>query len=159
MCEPISASTAIMLGVAAASAGAAAYTVHQQTKTQKAIAENNANIAEAAAQDAELRGEKAAQETLQQSRQLASAQRAAFSARGVDISEGTAAEVLGQTDFFGQMDAATARNNGRKEAWNARAQKVGYQIEERAARPGMAAGLSLLSSGSQVASRWYTAGG
>lgn len=156
MCEPTTA-TLLYAAIAttAVSAGVGAYSAYSQGRTQKAVAANNANIAEMAAADAENRGETAAQAATQQARQVASAQRAAFSARGVDIGEGTASDVIAQTDFFGQADAATARTNGRKEAWNARAQKAGYQMEAASTNPGLNAGLSLLGGAGQVASQWY----
>lgn len=145
----------VALGVAIVGAITAASAANQQAKTNRQIANNNAAVAEAAAGDAEKRGEQNAIEATRKARQLASAQRAAFSARGVDVSEGTAADIIEQTDFFGQSDAATARTNARKEAWNARAQKRGYEIESAANDPGRATTYSLLGSATGVANKWY----
>lgn len=145
----------IALGVAIVGAITAASAANSQAKANRAIANNNAAIAEAAAQDAGKRGEQNAIQAQQRARQVASAQRAAFSARGVDISDGTAADVIEQTDFFGQQDAATARTNANKEAWNARAQKRGYEVEAAANDPGRATTYSLLGSATGVANRYY----
>jgi len=145
----------VVLGVAIVGAITAGVAANQQAKTNQKIASNNMQIAEAAATDAEKRGGQAAIDAQRQARQVASAQRAAFSARGVDISEGTAADIVEQTDFFGQADAATARTNASKEAWNARAQKRGYAIDYAANDPGKATTLSLLGSSTSVASKWY----
>ncbi len=141
--------------IAAVAAGISAKAAHDQSKTNQKIANNNVNIAEAAAVDAKSRGEKNAQEAQRKARQIASMQRAAFSAKGVDISDGTAADVIEQTDFFGQSDAATARTNADKEAWNARAQKRGYEIQEASNNPNSAMYTSLLTSAGTVASKWY----
>lgn len=126
-----------------------------QAKANHAIAQNNMAIADMQAEDSLKRGEQQAQEAQRKARAIASAQRAAYSARGLDISEGTPADVIEQTDFFGQADAATARTNARKEAWAYRARGRGYGIEASANNPSNAFGMSLLSSAPAVASRWY----
>lgn len=141
---------ALIVGALVSAKGA-----HDQADTNQKIASNNAAIAESQAQDATRRGDEEASAAMRRARQVAGAQRAGFSARGIDITDGTAADILDQTDFFGQVDAATARTNGQKEAWNLRARKRGYEIEGNANNPNRAATTSLLGSSGAVAKQWY----
>lgn len=146
----------VTMALSAGSAVVGAVGAYQQSQTTKAIAENNAHTAGVQAEDAIRRGDLEAQNQMRQSRQMVGAQRAAYSARGLDISTGTPADVIEQTDFFGQSDAATARTNARKEAWAYRTQQAGFQGEANAQNPMMAATSSLLSSAGSVASKWYS---
>jgi hypothetical protein len=145
-----------MVAVAAASAVASARAAYVQTSVARDTAKYNAQLAETQAQDARTRGAEEASRIRRQNDQLIGAQRAAFSAKGLDISDGSVGDALDQTDFFSQVDQSTARQNAAKEAWNLRARKAGYEYEARNARPGMAAATSLLSSASSVASKWKT---
>lgn len=146
----------IVMGVAAA---AGAVGARNQAKANQQVAQNNAAIAEMQAQDAEIRGEKAAQQVRRNTSQMVGTQRAVMAARGLDLAEGTPADIIDQTDFFGQVDEQTTRNNAKKEAWNARAQKVGYNIEAAANNPNTAFTTSLLGSAGSVASAWSTRSG
>ena len=92
-----------------------------------------------------------------QAAQLKGAQRAAMAANGLDLNEGTAAELQDQTDFFGATDAATTRTNARKQAWQYRQQGNAYGAQANSAMPNayMEAGGTILSGASKVASSWY----
>jgi hypothetical protein len=146
----------VMLALSAGSAVMGAAGAYQQSQASKAVAENNAHTAGVQAEDAIRRGDLEAQNQMRQSRQMVGAQRAAYSARGLDISTGTPSDVIEQTDFFGQSDAATARTNARKEAWAYRTQQAGFQGEASAQNPMMAATASLLGSAGSVANKWYS---
>lgn len=150
MCEP----TTIALALSATSAAVGAKGAYDQARSAKNIANYNAQLAETQAQDARTRGDEEASRIRRQNNQLAGAQRAAFSAKGLDIGDGSVGDALDQTDFFSQVDQSTARQNAAKEAWNLRARKAGYEYEARNARPGQAAVASLLSSAPSVASKW-----
>jgi len=166
MCEPATL-TMVAVGFSAASAGASAYGTYQQGKANNAVAENNqrmlesnAKLEEDRALDAKNKGELDAQAVRRNASQVEGAQRVALAANGLDLQSGTAFDLVGQTDFFGRADAATARSNASKEAWainnnaaNMRAQGQNYSGR---ANPGRAAGLSLLGSASSVADKWYT---
>jgi len=147
----------VVVGLAIASAVMSARAAYVQSSTNKKIATNNRIIAEQQAADATKRGETAAQESVRKARAIASAQRAAFAARGVDLS-GTAADIVNQTDFFGQSDAVTSRDNAAREAWGFRARAAGFQGQANASNPWESAGGSLLSSAPAVASKWYGTG-
>ena len=139
-----------MVAVAAVAA-ISAYTTYDAKKSAKDQANYNASVAELESQDAKRAGDEEAAKVRRQNAQLAGAQRAGFSARGIDFTEGSAGDALDQTDFFSQIDQATAKQNAAKQAWNLRARKQGYQYEAAAQRPGFS---SLLAAGSTVASKW-----
>jgi hypothetical protein len=164
MCEPTtiaavasyfgaSAATASTIGTAVSigSTALGAVSAYQGAQTQKAIANSNAKVADMQAKDARERGEKAAQEARQRGSLIEGAQRTSLSARGLDLSEGTPNDILGQTDFFTQSDIATARTNGRKEAFAAKTQAANYRMEAGAVNPG----LTLLGGAAKVADKWY----
>lgn len=148
MCNPVIAFMAVSAVVSAVGA-------RGQAKADRAAAQQNQAIAEVQASDATMRGEQEAQAINRNARQTVGAQRAAYAARGVDLGVGTPADVMDQTDFFGQADATTARNNAAKEAWGYRARGAGFAADAANANPNRAAGLSLLGSAGSVASSWY----
>lgn len=148
MCNPV-------IGFMAASAVVSAIGARGQAQAARNAAQMNQNIAEVQAQDATMRGEQEAQAINRNARQTVGAQRAAYAARGVDLTYGTPADVIDQTDFFGQADATTVRNNAAKEAWGYRARGAGFAAEAANSSPNRAAGLSLLGSAGSVASSWY----
>ncbi len=125
------------------------------------MAESNAAAASDAAKSAIERGDKDAASARRNAGQVVGAQRAAFSARGIDISDGTAADLLDQTDFFGQSDAATIRTNARKEAYNYQARAAGLNAQASMESPFLSAGTSLLGSAGSVSDKWlrYTGKG
>lgn len=145
-----------IVGAAIVSALTTAAAAYQQARTNKAIAKNNQEVANFAADDAQRRGETKAMESQRKARQVASAQRAAYAARGLDMSVGTPADVIEQTDFFGQADAATARDNAAKEAWGLKMQGRGFGIQASAANGNEAFATSLLGSAGAVSDKWYT---
>ncbi len=134
-------------------------------QAQAQVAQNNALIAGWQAQDAMARGDRAAHVSGSKTRQLKGSQRAALAANGVDMTEGSALNILTDTDYFGAIDAGTIKDNAAREAWMLRNQAAGYtaqagMLNDRASdeSPWQAAGSSLLTSGGRVAERWYSPG-
>lgn len=127
-----------------------------QARYEAGVASNNALSAEYAAADARRRGELDAQRVNRNASQLMGKQRAELAARGLDIAEGTPGDILDQTNFFGQIDANTARYNGQLEAWQNETKAVNYRAQAGAAygRVGAAKTGSLLSGAASVADRW-----
>lgn len=174
MCTPSlmpSASTMSSIGTGMQIAGMVsnAFGAYNQSKAtqqaydyQAAVNRNNAQIAEWQARDAITRGQKAEQAQRLKTAQLKSSQRASFAARGVSLAEGSAANILQDTDFMGNVDALTIRDNAAREAWGHRVQAGNYAadadaLSARAASesPAGKAFTSLLTSGGAVASSWY----
>lgn len=154
MCEP----TTIALIATAAGTAITAKGMYDQGQVAKQTASNNAKMAEYAAQDAQRRGEDDAAMIQRKGAALKSAQRVSQAAKGLDITYGTAADLQDQTDFFTQSDAATARTNAARDAWNMRARGSMALAEGRAAAQNatMQAAGSLLAGSGQVADKWYT---
>ena len=146
MCDPLT--------IAVTSAAVSAKGAYDQAKSAKDTANYNASVAEMQAQDARARGDDEASRVRRQNAQLAGAQRASFSAKGIDFGDGSAGDAMDQTDFFSQVDQNTARDNAKREVWNLRARKAGYEYEARTARPGQAAFTTLLAHAPTVHDKW-----
>lgn len=171
MSGAISASTlaSVSMGLAGAGMVTSAYGAYNQSKANKAAYEyqagvnaNNAKIAEWQAQDALQRGARAEQQQRLKTAQLKGSQRASLAARGIALDEGSALNILDDTDYMGEVDALTIRDNTAKEAWANRNQAAGYasdasmlQSRADAESPGYAAFISLLGGAGSVASNWY----
>lgn len=129
---------------------------------QAAVSENNATMARWQAQDALQRGARTEQTQRLKTAQVRGSQRAALAARGVALDEGSALNLLDDTDYMGEMDVNTIRGNANKEAWGARVQAGNYagdagmlSARADAESPGFAAATSLLTGAGSVADSWY----
>lgn len=158
---------AVMQGVGAGARAVGAYNESRANKTaynaQGQVAENNAQIAEWQAQDALARGDRAVYTQRLKTRQLKGTQRVRMAANNVDLGYGSAVEILTDTDYFGEMDAATLHDNAAKEAWALRNQARNFTSEASLMRnragmenPMLAGATSLLSSAGRVAGNWYS---
>lgn len=156
MCEP----TTIAYAVAAVVGAYGAYSSSQATKAQNQYMEdverNNATIAGYQREDAIMRGGEEANRIQREAERMRGAQVVRLASNGLDISSGTPLAMIEDSVFFGQQDAATARNNAAREAWgyevqgqNAMSSAGMYSNAAKAQKPGQAAGLSLLSSSAQ----------
>lgn len=110
-------------------AGLSAYGASEQAAAQKNAANyqaqvdaENAKIALAQRSDALQRGELEAQRKMREQAQLIGTQRAALAASGVDVTQGSALDLLASTEFLGQEDVAIIQSNAAREAW-------GYEIQ------------------------------
>jgi len=127
-----------------------------------AMAEINARISETGAQSALLSGVKEVGRLTLKGGQIKSAQKVALAANGVQMGEGSAAELVASTDLMIAIDANQIMANAVQSAWGHRTQGANYQAEAltKAAAGssispfGMATG-SLLGSAGSVASQWY----
>ena len=151
MCEP---TLALVAGVAAT--GLSTYSAFQQADAAKQTAKVNATLADRAAADALKRGDKDAANLRRQGSLLLGSQRAALASRGLDLQEGTAGDMLEQTDFFSQTDQATARTNARKEAAGYATQGGAFRAQAKATNPYLQATGTFLGNASSVASEWYS---
>lgn len=161
--------TFLMAGGAALSARSA-YNNSSSAKSaaaaQEQIAKNNAMIAGWQAEDALKRGDRQASVVRGKAQQLKGRQRATMAANGIDLGVGSALNILDDTDYFGEIDANTVKDNASREAWALRNQAQGFSYEAGTAKargdaesPWTAAGTSLLTSAGRVADRWYKTGG
>ena len=157
------------LGMQAAGAAmgtVGSYYSAQNTKSnlqmQANLADTNAQIAELGAQSALAQGAKEEQRSRLQTTALKKSQRVAMAANGVDLGQGSAAEILTSTDLMGDIDANTIKANAVRNAWGYRTQATNYQnqaLMNRASAgaisPGAGAVASLLGSAGSVGRSWY----
>jgi hypothetical protein len=148
---------------------ASTYGAYQKSKAtrsayeyQAAVNQNNATLAEWQAQDALQRGARSEQTQRLKTAQLRGTQRARLAANGVALDEGSPLALLQDTDYMGELDANTIRDNAGKEAWGARIQGGNYSrdasmLSDRAdaESPWGAAGSTLLTGAGSVADSWY----
>ncbi|BBS33365.1 hypothetical protein [Enterobacter cloacae] len=118
MCSPAIA----LAGASVALSGVSAYNQYQTGKYSAAVAEQNANVAEAQAQDSINRGNAQADEVRRRNRQAAGTQAATMGATGADLSTGGSLDIFGDTAQFGALDALTTVNNAQREAYGYKAQ-------------------------------------
>src|SRR4051812_1857105 len=86
-------------------------------RNDKRAAKQNAQLAGYAASDAQYRGNLELQKVQRQGELIKGAQRARFAANAVDLTQGSAADVLSDTDYFSALDAKTVRENTAKETY------------------------------------------
>lgn len=119
----------IAAAAAVIGAGLTAYGASEQADAQKKasnyqaeVAANNAKIA-GYQRSAELQqGEDLAQQSMTQRAQMLSKQRAALAANGVDLSSGSAIDLMASTEFLGAQDVNQIQSNAARKAW-------GYDVD------------------------------
>lgn len=131
-------------------------------KFQADMAGINARISELGARQELFKGQQQVGAASMKAGQVKSSQRAAMAANGIDLGEGTAAEIQATTDLVKEIDMATLEANAVRSAWGYRTQGVNYQNDAlmrsataRTISPYASAATSLLGSAGSVATSWY----
>lgn len=148
----------------------AAYSTAQASKNaaeyNSAVAKNNETLAnyEKAAE-----AERGAQEEIdlrRQTRQFKGAQITSMAAAGLDLSEGSAADILAGTDFMGEVDALRVRDQSARKQWALGEKAKGFAAESamesakaKPINPALAAGGSILMGASKVRDAYKANGG
>lgn len=101
---------------------------------QEIALRQQARLAELAAADALIRGQREAGQSRMQGSQIIGEQQVAAAASGVEASSGTPAALAAQTRAFAALDAETARVNAAREAWGLRTNAKQLRSEASAAR-------------------------
>lgn len=167
MCDPVTAGIVGLQAVGALqsanSARTAAASQKMQLETQAAISDINAQLSETQAQQTLLAGQREVQKSQLNTAKVKSAQRVALAANGVDLGEGTAVQLLSDTDIMGEIEANTIETNAISQAWGYRTQASNQKVQAVTGRasagainPDMAFTSSLIGSSGQVASSWYS---
>ncbi|ELC2084173.1 hypothetical protein RIZ99_002479 [Salmonella enterica] len=138
MCSPAIA----MVAVTVASTAASMYSQNQQAKYTSAVAEKNADVAEAQAQDSINRGNAEADQRRREMRQRQGTQAATMAATGAELGSGSSLDIFGDTAQFGALDALTTVNNAQREAYGFRVQGANYQSQADSARSAGSSGLT-----------------
>ena len=170
--------SSIAIGAIAVGTAASTYTNYRAQRSAANAAESeaahrariagiNADLADAQAADASVRGEQEAARFRGQVRSLVGSQRAGLAAQGIEVNDGSAAAVQDEAVRLGAEDEATLRNNARREAWGFKVDA--YNLRQTgdltlAAGRNQAAALrtarfgTLLTGASNLASIGYSAG-
>lgn len=129
---------------------------------QSAVERNKAQVAEWQAQDALERGSNARGRQQLKTAALKGSQRARLAAAGQDLTEGSAFNILADTDYMGGMDERTITDNAEKEAWALRetartgmSNAAFLQARADSESPSGSMFTSLLGSAGTVATNWY----
>ncbi len=163
MCNPM----ALMIGGAAFHAVGAMNQAEAQKNAyeyQAQIARNNATIQQ---HNAKLSMEQGVIEEQNQRLKVAAMfgdQRASMAANGLDLGEGTASDLLATTEFMGNRDALTIRDNASRKAWAYRVQGQNF-LDDAAFKSATAGGInpmvagatSLLDSATSFSDTWFKA--
>ena len=130
---------------------------NKQADYNEAVAKNEATMAEYKAQDALERGTLAEKQKRLQTQKLIGAQKAGIAASGFTIGEGSAEDMLVDTEALGEEDVFAIRSNAAREAWSFRVS--GTNALSQAGADSIAARNrninTILSGGSRVADKWY----
>jgi hypothetical protein len=157
--------SATMSGISAATQADAA----QKAATFNAqVASNNANIDAQNRSSSLQQGELEAQNAMRKQASMTGDQRAQMSANGIDITQGSAQDMLASTKFLGGIDVNTIQSNAARQAWGYSVQGMNDQNASTmetwksnsinpAAIGAMTAGGSLLSSVGSAASSYAVA--
>ncbi|EHV2048383.1 hypothetical protein KZ126_001273 [Salmonella enterica] len=130
MCSPAIA----LAGASVALSGVSAYNQYQQGKYSSAVAEQNAEVAEAQAQDSINRGNAEADQRRREMRQRQGTQAATMAATGAELGSGSSLDIFGDTAQFGALDALTTVNNAQREAYGYEVQAANYKAQASASR-------------------------
>lgn len=158
MCDLVTAAAVGSLAFGAMGAYQQSAATKASAEYQSQVARNNAISAEYQAQDAIKRGEVAEAEQRRKTMMLKGTQTARLAANGIDISEGSPLQILSDTDWMGEQDALTIRDNANREAWGYRVQgqnstsnSTMLKARSEAENPLLAAGTTLLNGSGTVA--------
>lgn len=110
-----------------------AYNQYETGKYSAAVAEQNADVAEAQAQDSINRGNAQAEEVRRRNRR-SRLPCCNHGATGADLSTGNALDIFGDTAQFGTLDALTTVNNAQREAYGYQVQSANYDARAVSAR-------------------------
>lgn len=156
--------TVIGTGVSAFGAIQQGQAAKDQANYQAQVAENNAILAQRAADDERAIGrEEERRQRIITEQQIGEA-RAMFAGQGVLVDEGTALDLTSDIAEIGELDALTIRSNAERRAMALEAEGANFQGEASLARARgrnletasfINFGSTLLTGGGRVADKWY----
>lgn len=178
MCDITSAIGIISAITTVASTAFGVYSSIQQGKAQQAeynyqasVARQNAKIAQENAAMERQQGIEEARLQRMKAAQAIGSQKAAMAANGVDVSQGTALDVIEDTAAMGELDALQTQYNYERRALAYETQSdnfinqsnldliAGQNAYSAGKMNGLAAGLNGIQKLGDVASKWYGVGG
>ena len=111
--------SAVMQGIQAKNAAQAE---RNAAEYNAQIANNNAIIASQQRSTTLQQGDVEAQKSMRDQAQMIGAQRAQMAANGIDLTQGSAQDILASTKFLGGIDVNTIQSNAARQAW-------GYEVQ------------------------------
>jgi hypothetical protein len=126
----------VAVGVGVASAGLAAYSAsaqadaqQQQLNYQSQVAANNAKIAEQQRSVELQKGQLDSQRAMLEQSQIIGNQRAALASNGVDLTQGSALDLLASTKYLGKLDTNNITTNAARTAWGYDVQSSNFKAQ------------------------------
>jgi hypothetical protein len=127
MCEPTTIVMVIGLVVGAVAGVQEAKIQKQAGESNAAIAENNARLAEASAQDAAVQGARESQQAAWRTRALIGAQQTQIAANGLDAEVGSAYDLQAEAALLGGAEQSVLSMNAARQAWGFGAEALNYR--------------------------------
>lgn len=143
--DPISIMGIASVASSAIGTGLKAFGDYQAGQDAASTADQNAQLADMAAGDATARGEQGASDIRGTTDRIVGRQRTGYAAAGVDISSGSALDVMLGSRATSERDIATTRENAAKESWGYQQQATQFRRQAQGARQG-----SLFNLGGQL---------
>lgn len=147
MCDP---GTLIIAATAMQVAGTAVQTIgaYQQSRYEAKVQEANQRAENNRIVDAMERGETDARDAARKHAQLAGAQRAALAANGIDVSFGSASDLMADTAMFAQEEQQNVRENTKREIMGYDINAANFGASAKAAK--RAGKMALISGGLEI---------
>lgn len=103
-------------------------------RMQQQVAENNAKIATAQAQDASNIGAQNQEQSAWRTRAIIGSQKAAIASNNLDMDVGTPSDLMANTEMLGAVDRQRIALDASQKAWGFQAQATNYRNEGAQAR-------------------------
>lgn len=135
---------------------AGAYAQNKAGKEQQNLANRNAKMLEASADDAITRGNEEAGALRMRTKKILGAQKAALAGQGVSVGSEVAGDLRDDALGMSMMDEQQIRRNSWREAWGIRGQAANQRLGGRYARAeGRNAAIGTVLGGIGQASQYY----
>lgn len=130
------------------------YGAYASAKNEKSAFNYNAQVYGQQAADALQRGREAEYRYRENVSRVTGSQRAALAANGVDLGQGSALDILAETDALGSRDAALIRLNAEREAYGYQTRQAQARFAARSINPLAAGFTSFVNGAGNVATAW-----
>jgi hypothetical protein len=132
--ENISSGEIASVGLNGAAAALTADGTRVVGRYNEARLKDNAKLFDQAAEDVLKKAEFQVDDIKRKTKQLVGAQRAAFAANGIEINDGSAADVQEDTFYWSEVDQQTARNNAFLESYGYKIQALNLRTQAEVSR-------------------------
>jgi hypothetical protein len=132
--ENITSGEAASIGLNGAAAAITADGTRIVGRYNEGLLKDSARLADQAAEDVLKKAEFQVDDIKRKTKQLVGQQRAAFAANGIDINDGSAAEVQEDTFYWGKVDEQTVRNNAFLESYGYKIQALNLRTQAEVTR-------------------------